>query len=96
MPVSRWNDDRLDGLDRQVRRIEPVVTDVAVIKAELLGMRRALRENSNVTHELTQQLEKAQMEPLKRWQGFRNSLVIAVAGAAVGGLFVIAGVLLSH
>lgn len=88
-------DWRMAQLERRLDRVEPIVTDVAVIKSELRGLRHEIQGNTKATHELSQQIEKAQVEPINRWRQLRAGIITAVVGATVGGLFVLAGVLLS-
>jgi hypothetical protein len=100
----RWTDDRLDGLERRVDSVVPVVTDVAVIKNELKTLGRDMRANTLATERATEasqqvskQLEQAKLEPLQRARNLRTQLLIGVLCAMAGGGMAILGALVvSH
>ena len=97
MPLESWNDQRLDGLERRVDRVEPVTTEVAVIKAEMRNLSRELKHNTLAVEQVGEQLEKAQLEPLTRSKNMRSQMVIAISAAVTGGgLAILGGFLASH
>jgi hypothetical protein len=85
VPLARWTDDGLDRLAREIDYVRPVVTDVAVMKAQMDGLTRELRANTEATRQVADQMEKAQMEPVVRMKNFRHQVTIAVCSALLGG-----------
>lgn len=51
MPVSRWNDDRLDDLARQVQINTDAIKEHLKIREELIEVKAELRSISDDTHE---------------------------------------------
>ena len=94
--LPRWNDDRLDELSRKLERVEPVIVEVAVMKADMKNLTTAVEKNTVATEKVAYQLEQTHQEPLTRWRNFRSSLVVVLAGALVGGGLALVGTLLSH
>ena len=93
--ASRWNDDRLDELNGKVRRLEPIATEVAVIKAEMSGLRRDLRENTTATHEVATQLEKVQLGSATKRIAWWGQVLLMMLGALVAGGFAIVAALIA-
>jgi hypothetical protein len=94
-PTNRWNDDRLDELNGRLGRVEPVITEVAVLRTEMHTLTRELRANTTATQEVAEQMEKAQIEPLDRRRRFWGAIVIGSASAGAGGVLVLIGTLLA-
>lgn len=98
----RWTDDRIDELNGRVRRIEPVISEVAVLKTEMKNLSHELRANTEATQRANQvaeqvshQLEQAKIEPLQRGRKFWGQVTIAIAGAVVAGGFAVFGALIA-
>lgn len=90
-----WSE--LSELRRRLERVEPVVTEVAVLKTELHNVTRELQRNTKATEQVAEQMERAQIEPLTRGQERRAQLFIAlVAALTAGGLGIIATLLAVH
>ncbi len=94
--AGRWSDDRLDDLSRRVQLVEPVVSDVAVLKSEFRTLTKAVRDNTDATRVVAEALEKTRLEPLTRARSLRNALVVAIVASLVGGGIAILGAAISH
>ncbi len=102
VPLARWNDDRLDDLQRDVNDVKPLIADVARLSERMNSLSGQLAENTQATKEgaratehVAKQLEKARLEPLTRGRNVRTQLFIALAGAAAAGGFALLGALLA-
>lgn len=90
-PLHRWNDDRLDDLQRRVASMEPTVGSVGELRVEMRGLARDLETTSKGVERLSGQLEAAQREPVTRMRNFRSQAIIAISAAVVGGGMAILG-----
>lgn len=84
VPLSRWNDDRLDDLQEQVKRMREPVESVSVLRAEMRSLARSLDA-------LRGDLD----EYFGRRHSWRVTLIAgaisAMAGGVVGSLIIILG-----
>lgn len=91
-PAAEW---RLAQIERRVERIEPVVTDVALLKRDMETLTKAMDNNTRATNRVGEQLEKAQMEPIARRIAWWNQLALAAIGALLAGGFALIGALIA-
>lgn len=96
MPIERWTDAGLDRLQGEVDATRHLTVDVAVMKAEMTTLSRELKRNTDATEHVAEQFEKAQLEPLRRGRNFREQVILVLIGAVAGGVFILAGTLLTH
>lgn len=84
-------------LERRVDRIEPTVTEVAVLRSEMQRLAQSVDANTVATREVGKQLEQAQMEPHVRSRQFRSAVMIALISASFGvSMALIAGLIAGH
>jgi hypothetical protein len=96
-PWTRWNDDRLDDLQRTVNGHTPIVSRVGELRVEMQNLSRQLEANTRGLARVTRQFEDARVEPLTRARTLRNGLIIAaVSGALGGGLAILGALIASH
>ena len=93
----RWSDDRLDDLSRRVERIEPLVSQVAILGERVESNTRATERNTKATEHVAGQLEESKLEPFTRARNFRNAVFIVLISAAVGtGFALISAAITGH
>lgn len=94
-PLFRWNDDRLDDLQRVVNSHTPIVNSVGELRVEIRGLSEKLDANTRGQAEIARQFEDAQLEPFTRKRRLQDQLAISVASAVVGGGIAVAGALIA-
>lgn len=76
--LDRWNDDRLDDLHEQVRRMTPAVEQIGVLTEQMRSLGRSI-----------DQLRYRLDEGSKRASAWKIGLTCAAAGSVVGWLAMI-------
>lgn len=91
-PEPDW---RLRQLERRLERVEPVVTDVAVMRSEMAGLTRELQANTRATAEVADQLEKAQVGTMVKQRAFWSQVTLVILGAVIAGAFAVLAALIA-
>jgi hypothetical protein len=98
-PISRWPDDRLDDrigdLSRRLEQVEPTVTTVALLEQRMEQMTNALTDNTAQQKKLARKFDDFEVEPFTRKREFMTKLMLVLVGALVGGVFAVAGAVIS-
>lgn len=86
--LRRWNDDRLDDLHAQVRRMQTTVDSVGRLDERIKALTDAFPRLERGVEDLTTRLEEMGSAPLRRARAFRDQLVVGALAAGLGGLVV--------
>ena len=84
--MDKWNDERLDELNRRVREVERNIADLPTVKAEMRTLTRELSHTKEAVKSLDDKLDESILEPLKKTKEFQNRLMIAILAAVAGGV----------
>lgn len=76
--LDRWNDDRLDDLHEQVRRMTPAVEQIGVLTEQMRSLGRSI-----------DQLRYRLDEGSKRGSALKVGLASAMVGSAIGSLVMV-------
>jgi hypothetical protein len=82
---SRWNDDRLDDLQRQVERMIPVVDKVGVLDERMETLSSDLRTHGRSVEGLRKDLAAAVGKPIEEAQARAAAIRVGIISAIAGG-----------
>lgn len=79
MALDRWNDDRLDDLNRTVGELKPLVPAVAAFRSQLDGM-------GSKMDDLSDSLDRAREDREKARTDRKNAIVGAIVASLATGV----------
>jgi hypothetical protein len=83
---ARWNDDRLDDLQRQVERMIPVVDQVGVLGERMESLSGDLATHGRSVEGLRKDIAKAVGKPIEEAQARAAAIKVGIISAVTGGI----------